>query len=144
MSINQDLEKDVIGKDGSTIAPGWRFGQFPDGSHFAHTGGGMYGAPKCFFDDEGDFICDPSWVPGSIVRELLRRSASAPVAAPEQSIADVVGPTVTIDRRTYDLLCLASAKLDALVAEGVDNWEGYGHAMQVMHDAEEYGTRPSR
>jgi|GEM_PF-2476108 len=137
MSINQDLEKYVIGK-------GWSFGQFRDGPHFALKGSGAYGAPKCFFDDDGDFICDPPWVPGSVVRELLRRSAPAAAVEPEPSIVDVVGPTVTIDRRTYDLLCLASAKLDALMAEGVDNWEGYGHAMQAMHDAEEYGTEPSR
>jgi len=57
---------------------------------------------------------------------------------------DVIGPTVTIDRAVYDQLCLAAARLDALMAEGVDNWEGYDHAMQAMHDAEEYGTKPSR
>ena len=62
----------------------------------------------------------------------------------EPNIVDVIGPTVTIERRTYDLLCLASAKLDALMEEGVDNWEGYGHAMWALYEAEEYGTKPSR
>ena len=134
MSINQDLNKYVI-------AAGWNFGQFRDGPHYAQT---VTPALKCFFDADGDFICDTAWVPGSVMRELLRRSAPAAAVEPEPSIVDVIGPTVTIDRRTYDLLCLASAKLDALMAEGVDNWEGYGHAMQAMHDADEYGTRPSR
>ena len=141
MSINQDLEKDVIGKDESPIAPGWSFKQFRDGPHYAVNDANSL--IKCFFDDEGDFICDAAWVPGSVVHELIRRGTGGRVE-PEPNIVDVIGPTVTIDRRTYDLLCLASAKLDALVAEGVDNWEGYGHAMQAMHDAEEYGTEPSR
>lgn len=53
-------------------------------------------------------------------------------------------PHVTIERREYDLLRLAAAKLDMLEAHGVDNWTGYCDAMQELHDSEEYGTLPSR
>jgi hypothetical protein len=39
---------------------------------------------------------------------------------------------VTIQRTTYVDLVECKRKLDALEAAGVDNWEGYGHAMTVL------------
>lgn len=50
---------------------------------------------------------------------------------------------VTLERREYDMMRLASAKLDMLEAHGVDNWIGYCDAMRELHDSEEYGTQPS-
>lgn len=40
--------------------------------------------------------------------------------------------TVTITKGEYALLRGAKTKLDALECAGVDNWEGYDYAMEIM------------
>lgn len=40
--------------------------------------------------------------------------------------------TVTISKKEYDLLLEYSAKLTALENAGVDNWAGYGEAMESI------------
>lgn len=47
---------------------------------------------------------------------------------------------VTISKREYERLLLAERKLDALKAEGVDNWEGYSIAMRQLHEDEDDGS----
>ncbi len=42
---------------------------------------------------------------------------------------------VTIPLSEYKALNAAADKLAALEEIGVDNWEGYGDAMQVLRDA---------
>lgn len=44
--------------------------------------------------------------------------------------------TVTISKRVYDTLLKAAEKLECLEAAGVDNWEGYGYAMEMMERGE--------
>ncbi len=41
--------------------------------------------------------------------------------------------TVIIDKTEYERLLKASEKLDALEANGVDNWEGYGEAIRSLN-----------
>lgn len=41
---------------------------------------------------------------------------------------------VTIQKSTYVDLVECKRKLDALERFGVDNWEGYGDAMQSLED----------
>lgn len=41
---------------------------------------------------------------------------------------------VFIQKSTYVDLVECKRKLDALEAGGVDNWEGYSHAMQSLED----------
>ena len=43
------------------------------------------------------------------------------------------GPSVTISLKEYEQISLDSAKLAALEAGGVDNWEGYSYAMREFH-----------
>lgn len=43
---------------------------------------------------------------------------------------------VTIPVVRYVELCEAEEKLNALEAAGVDNWEGYGHAMDILNETE--------
>lgn len=43
-----------------------------------------------------------------------------------------VTSTVTIDVSEYDELKRASKKLEALEAAGVDNWQGYDYAMEIL------------
>jgi hypothetical protein len=43
--------------------------------------------------------------------------------------------TVTIDLKTYQMLLLDSAKLEALEAAGVDNWDGYDEAVAAAYGA---------
>lgn len=46
--------------------------------------------------------------------------------------------TVTITRKEYDRLVKDSEWLSCLEAAGVDNWEGYDYAIEMMHeDADE-------
>lgn len=45
--------------------------------------------------------------------------------------------TVTIQRKRFNDLCDADEKLDALQAAGVDNWSGYGYAMEMMNGDED-------
>jgi hypothetical protein len=40
--------------------------------------------------------------------------------------------TITINVSEYDELKRASKKLDALEAAGVDNWQGYSYAMEIL------------
>lgn len=43
---------------------------------------------------------------------------------------------VTITRTEYDALVDSDRMLDALMAAGVDNWEGYSEACQQAEDAD--------
>jgi len=45
--------------------------------------------------------------------------------------------TVTISKKEYESLLEDSEKLSALEAAGVDNWEGYDNAMEMMEDMED-------
>ena len=45
--------------------------------------------------------------------------------------------TVTISKKEYESLLEDSEKLSALEAAGVDNWEGYDNAMEMMKDMED-------
>jgi hypothetical protein len=47
--------------------------------------------------------------------------------------------TVTISKKTFEALCRADAKLTALEAHGVDNWDGYDYAMEEFYSDEEEG-----
>mgnify|MGYP007070000574 CR=1 FL=1 len=44
---------------------------------------------------------------------------------------------VTITKQRYDELLRAEAELLALENYGVDNWSGYGEAMQSLHEEED-------
>jgi len=44
--------------------------------------------------------------------------------------------TVTISKKEYESLLEDSEKLSALEAAGVDNWEGYDDAMEMMQEME--------
>ena len=44
--------------------------------------------------------------------------------------------TVTISQSEYDRLQEASDKLDALEQTGVDDWQGYGIAMDLLEEWE--------
>ncbi len=41
-------------------------------------------------------------------------------------------PTVTISKTLYDQLVADSEFLEALKGAGVDNWEGYDHALESL------------
>lgn len=43
--------------------------------------------------------------------------------------------TITIDRKEYEELVADSNFLNALHAEGVDNWPGYEDAKESMYDS---------
>lgn len=57
-----------------------------------------------------------------------RQTEAVPVAVPDH--ADTM---VTIPQARYKELLRAEAKLDALEQAGVDNWEGYSHAMEILN-----------
>ena len=42
--------------------------------------------------------------------------------------------TVTIKKSEYDQLIKDSEFLDALRAAGVDNWDGYGYALEALEE----------
>ena len=44
---------------------------------------------------------------------------------------------VTISADQYEQLLEDSARLSALRAAGVDNWEGYDYAMEILREWEE-------
>lgn len=44
---------------------------------------------------------------------------------------------ITISKAEYESLLKDSEKLSALEAAGVDNWEGYDSAMELMEDMED-------
>jgi hypothetical protein len=44
---------------------------------------------------------------------------------------------ITISKKEYESLLEDSEKLSALEAAGVDNWEGYDNAMEMMEDMED-------
>jgi hypothetical protein len=46
-------------------------------------------------------------------------------------------PMVTIPRKEYQQLKADSKKLAALEAAGVDNWEGYEFAMELIEEEDE-------
>lgn len=41
---------------------------------------------------------------------------------------------IEVDKEVYDELVSDQKFLDALIAAGVDNWEGYEEAQQMMED----------
>jgi hypothetical protein len=45
----------------------------------------------------------------------------------------VIDTSVTITRREYANLLSAKNKLLALQAAGVDNWDGYDYAMEILN-----------
>ena len=45
--------------------------------------------------------------------------------------------TITISKEEYESLLEDSNKLLALEGAGVDNWEGYDYAMEMMRDMSE-------
>ena len=45
--------------------------------------------------------------------------------------------TITISFDRWISLCKAENKLSALEAAGVDNWEGYDYAMEILNSQEE-------
>ena len=58
------------------------------------------------------------------IASLLHRARAA------QPLPTADTETVTIPRAEFDRLTKADAELGALYAAGVDNWEGYGEAVQ--------------
>jgi hypothetical protein len=44
------------------------------------------------------------------------------------------GDVLVIAKKSYDSLCEDSKKLTALEAAGVDNWEGYDNAMDILRE----------
>jgi hypothetical protein len=44
---------------------------------------------------------------------------------------------ITIPAGRFAELTNAEAKLNALEAAGVDNWEGYDHAMDILNETED-------
>jgi hypothetical protein len=51
----------------------------------------------------------------------------------------MTGITIAADRLVE--LEAAEAKLSALEAAGVDNWEGYSHAMQILREEDDAADR---
>lgn len=51
--------------------------------------------------------------------------------------------TITISKKEYEELLSAKQKLIALESAGVDNWQGYGEAMQEFYEEEDYEDRDS-
>lgn len=47
------------------------------------------------------------------------------------------GPTITIPLADFNDLMKADAKLAALEAAGVDNWDGYDYAMEILGNEDE-------
>lgn len=45
--------------------------------------------------------------------------------------------SVTISRSEYEELLEAEEMLFALQAAGVDNWEGYSHALEILAEGDE-------
>lgn len=45
--------------------------------------------------------------------------------------------TWTLGHAEYQQLLADQNRLNALEAAGVDNWEGYGHAMSILHGEED-------
>lgn len=48
-------------------------------------------------------------------------------------------PTVTIPKSEYDQLMHDADKLSCLEALGVDNWQGYDDAMEMLSNMHEIG-----
>jgi len=44
--------------------------------------------------------------------------------------------TITISKKEYEELLKDSQFLDCLRGAGVDNWDGYDHAMEMMKEME--------
>jgi hypothetical protein len=53
-----------------------------------------------------------------------------------ETIEPAPEPTVTIRQSEYDSLREDSAFLNALVAAGVDNWNGYEEAQAILEEGE--------
>jgi PHD/YefM family antitoxin component YafN of YafNO toxin-antitoxin module len=49
--------------------------------------------------------------------------------------------TVTISKEEYESLLEDSNKLLALEGAGVDNWEGYGYAIELLEEMNEEGEK---
>lgn len=48
---------------------------------------------------------------------------------------------ITVTKEDYDSLVDAQLFLDCLEAEGVDNWQGYGDAMDRYQETQDGGER---
>lgn len=46
--------------------------------------------------------------------------------------------TITISRKDYDALVSQANFLEALERAGVDNWQGYSIAWEILEGSEEY------
>lgn len=53
---------------------------------------------------------------------------------PEYPVKTANGENVIIPVKTYEELLAAQAMLEALEACGVDNWDGYEDAQEMMED----------
>ena len=49
----------------------------------------------------------------------------------------MTGLWTTVKTTELESLRQDSARLRALEAAGVDNWDGYDHAMQLLHESED-------
>lgn len=47
-------------------------------------------------------------------------------------VLDQQGDSVTITKKRYEELLAYAHKLECLEAAGVDNWDGYDYAIQMM------------
>ena len=43
---------------------------------------------------------------------------------------------IVVNKSAYEILLAKEAKLEALEAHGVDNWTGYGDAMEYLEELE--------
>jgi hypothetical protein len=68
---------------------------------------------------------------------VVTQAPASVAAAPERPVEPVRTHAiqVTISRAEYDRLKRDSLKLEALIAAGVDNWEGYDDAMHMLEVA---------
>lgn len=79
--------------------------------------------------ERAEFEAERERLTGMKAATSVQRPAEAvPVAVPDH--ADTM---VTIPQARYKELLRAEAKLDALEQAGVDNWEGYSHAMEILN-----------
>ena len=72
------------------------------------------------------------------VRGAKEEQQSMPFDTPEMVAADIGGAStemVTITRDEYDALLADQDMLDALKAAGVDNWDGYSEAIEMIEAA---------
>lgn len=54
-----------------------------------------------------------------------------------QSMIDSSDDTITISIKKYNILVSNSSKLDRLISNGVDNWEGYSIGLEEDEEEDE-------